>query len=146
MSILLEDGNYTIEVTLSGGSGKAAVESPAELYVENGMVQEKIVWSSSNYDYMEIDGIGYYPIDEEENSIFLINVTEFDCDVPILAETVAMSEPHMIEYTLYFDSSTVKETGFPLLTGIFVGVVVLIAAAAAAWILKRGRKSSETDV
>jgi len=27
----------------------------------------------------------------------------------IEAETTAMSEPHMIEYTLYFDSSTIKK-------------------------------------
>ena len=32
----LEDGDYTVEVTLEGGSGRTTVESPTELKIENG--------------------------------------------------------------------------------------------------------------
>ena len=34
----LENGEYNVELTLEGGSGKATVESPAKLVVENGEV------------------------------------------------------------------------------------------------------------
>ena len=33
----------------------------------------------------------------------------FDAEMEITADTVAMSEPHEIDYTLNFDSSTVKK-------------------------------------
>ena len=52
----LEDGDYTAPVTLTGGSGRAQVESPAKLHLENGQLTATIVWSSSNYDYMKVDG------------------------------------------------------------------------------------------
>ena len=56
--ITLEDGAYTIEVALTGGSGRADVDSPAHLTVNQGQMQAQIVWSSPYYDYMEVDGRG----------------------------------------------------------------------------------------
>ena len=44
--ITLEDGAYTIEVALTGGSGRADVDSPAHLTVNQGQMQAQIVWSS----------------------------------------------------------------------------------------------------
>ena len=46
------DGEYTVEVTLSGGSGRATVESPTKIKVENGIATATIIMSSSNYDYV----------------------------------------------------------------------------------------------
>ena len=46
----LADGDYTAAVTLEGGSGRASVQSPAKIHVENGQATATIVWSSSNYD------------------------------------------------------------------------------------------------
>ncbi len=103
---MLTDGVYDIDVTLNGGSGRASVKSPTEITVENGEVSAKIEWSSSNYDYMSVGGKDYYPVNENGNSTFLIEVPTLDSDIEIAAETVAMSEPHTIDYTLYFDSST----------------------------------------
>lgn len=37
-------------------------------------------------------------------------VSVFDAEMEVTADTVAMSEPHEIDYTLNFDSSTVKES------------------------------------
>lgn len=105
----LKDGNYTVEVTLEGGSGKAAVESPALLRVENGEAFAVITWGSSNYDYMKVDGEKIDLISTEGNSAFEIPVTGFDWKMAVIADTVAMSEPHEIEYTLIFDSSTIKQ-------------------------------------
>lgn len=105
----LTDGEYTVEVTAEGGSGKASVQSPTRLRVENGEAYAQIIWSSSNYDYMAIEGEKYYPTSLEPGSTFEIPVTGFDYKMPVSADTTAMSTPHEIEYTLYFDSSTISE-------------------------------------
>lgn len=103
----LTDGNYTIKVTLSGGSGRASVESPAEIMVDDETITALIVWSSPYYEYMLIDGARYDPIQTEGNSTFEIPIV-MDEDMAVSASTVAMSEPHLVEYILRFDSSTIK--------------------------------------
>lgn len=108
-SLKLEDGIYTANVTLGGGSGKASVESPAKLRVENGKVIATIVWGSANYDYMKVDGEKYELINTEGNSTFEIPVAGFDRRLPVIADTIAMSQPHEIEYTLTFDSATLEK-------------------------------------
>lgn len=108
-SLNLEDGQYTVAVTLEGGSGKASVESPASLKVENGQAYAEIVWSSPNYDYMKLDDVKYELLDTEGNSNFMIPVSTFDWKIAVIADTVAMSEPHEIEYTLTFDSASIKK-------------------------------------
>ena len=107
-SLGLADGVYTVEVTLEGGSGKASVESPARLTVQDGAATAVIIWSSSNYDYMKVDGVRCDPINTEGNSTFEIPVLGFDYKMPVLADTTAMSTPHEIEYTLYFDSASLQ--------------------------------------
>ncbi|MGN0692316.1 MAG: hypothetical protein ACI4K7_08215, partial [Oscillospiraceae bacterium] len=104
----LADGEYTVEVALEGGSGRASVSSPARLTVENGQAYAEIVWSSSGYDYMVVGGERYDMTNTEGNSTFVIPVTRFDGKMTVSADTTAMSVPHEIEYTLYFDSSTVS--------------------------------------
>ena len=101
---------YTISVTLEGGSGRASVESPAKLHFdETGKCWATIVWSSPNFDYMKVDGQRYDPISTEGNSTFEILVSAFDTPLPIIADTVAMSEPHEVEYTLTFDYASMED-------------------------------------
>ena len=100
------DGSYTCVVTLEGGSGRATVESPAALTVADGAMTATIVWSSPNYDYMLIDGEKYQPTNTEGNSTFEIPVAALDTALAVTADTVAMSTPHEIDYTLTFDSAT----------------------------------------
>ena len=107
-SLKLEDGRYTVAVTLSGGSGRARVQSPAALYVEDGVCTALIAWSSKNYDYMKVEGEKVLPVPNEDNSAFRIPVLYFDRPMPVIADTVAMSEPHEISYTLLFDSSSLE--------------------------------------
>ena len=99
----LEDGEYTADVTLEGGSGRATVDSPANLVVKDGEVTATIVWSSPNYDYMLVGGEKYEPVNTEGNSTFEIPVDGFDYPMEVVADTVAMSVPHEIEYTLTFN-------------------------------------------
>lgn len=104
----LEDGTYTMELTFEGGSGKAKVLSPATITVSEETVNATIQWSSPNYDYMIVDGEKYLPVNTEGNSVFEIPVLYFDKPMDVLGNTVAMSTPHEIEYTLTFHSDTMK--------------------------------------
>ena len=98
------DGSYTVEAVLQGGSGKASVQSPARLTVENGAMTATVIWSSKNYDLMIVDGQEYTPTYENELSCFTIPVSALGTPLPVQAETTAMSQPHMIDYTLTFSS------------------------------------------
>ena len=102
----LKDGSYTAEVIVEGGSGRASVQSPASIRVEDGKVWATIVWCSSNYDYMKVDGVKYDLLEGYETSAFEIPVAGFDWKLPVTADTVAMSQPHEIGYTLTFDSES----------------------------------------
>ena len=105
----LEDGDYTADVKLEGGSGKATVTSPAEFTVKDGKVTASVEWSSPYYDYMLIGDEKYEPVNKDGNSVFEIPVDGFDYPMEVVADTVAMSTPHEIEYTLQFDSASIKE-------------------------------------
>lgn len=98
------DGSYTCEVTLEGGSGRATVDSPATLTVADGKMTATIAWSSPNYDYMVVDGEKYLPTNTEGNSTFEIPVSALGVPLSVVADTVAMSTPHEIEYTLTFSA------------------------------------------
>lgn len=105
----LEDGEYTAEVAMEGGSGKASVDSPAALEIKDGKATATIVWSSPNYDYMIVNDEKYEPVNKDGNSTFEIPVDAFDYKMPVTADTVAMSTPHEIEYTLQFDSASITK-------------------------------------
>ncbi|CCY22277.1 iron compound ABC transporter periplasmic iron compound-binding protein putative [Firmicutes bacterium CAG:24] len=97
-----QDGTYQVEVELLGGSGRASVTSPAKVEIKDGKAVATLEWSSPNYDYMVVDGEKYLPVNTEGNSVFQIPVEAFDQDIAVIADTVAMSTPHEIEYTLNF--------------------------------------------
>lgn len=105
----LADGTYEVEVTLTGGSGKASVASPAKITVSDEKIQATIIFSSANYDYVLVDGEKYLNEATEGNSTFTIPVSGFDWKMPVTADTTAMSTPHEIDYSLYFDSATITE-------------------------------------
>lgn len=105
----LEDGTYSIEITFEGGSGKAEILSPVEMTVTDGQAIATLKWSSPNYDYMIVDGEKYLPVNTEGDSVFEVPVLMFDEPVVVIGDTVAMSKPHEVEYTLTFHSDTIKE-------------------------------------
>lgn len=125
-------GEYMIDVTLLGGTGRADITSPAEIRITQEGVTALIEWSSPSYDYMIVDDIKYMPVNTEGNSVFEIPVTAFDEEIPVTADTVAMSVPHEIAYTLNFHSETMvqKQMTVPLIVqgGILIGVTLIIAA------------------
>lgn len=108
----LEDGGYSIQVDLEGGSGKAGVVSPTVLIVRDGKAFTQLQWSSSNYDYMIVDGEKYLPVNEEGmNSVFEIPILAMDEPVEVTADTTAMGTPHEVEYTLLFYADSIGSKG-----------------------------------
>lgn len=108
--VSLEDGTYSMGITFAGGSGKAEILSPVSVTVAGGKAMATVQWNSPNYDYMIVNGEKYLPVNTEGDSIFEIPVLIFDEPMDIIGDTVAMSKPHEIEYTLTFYLDTaVKE-------------------------------------
>ncbi len=135
----MNDGTYTVEVSLSGGSGRASVKSPAELTVSGEAMTARIEWSSSNYDLMIVDGERYLPVNADGDSVFLIPVADLTLPLGVQAETVAMSEPHLIDYTLSFDAASVRPTASSPIPWI-TGAVLLVCAVSAVLFLGRKRR------
>jgi len=120
--------SYTANVTMTGGTGKAKIESPCTVSQEGSVLIARIVWSSSNYDYMKVEGGMYLPLDGEATSVFLIPI-KVDEEMSVIADTVAMSTPHEIEYKLTFSelkevkTNTFKTSDILLL---IAGVLIMI--------------------
>lgn len=72
--------------------------------VENGKMTTKLVWSSKNYDYMIVGGQKYLNESKAgEASSFTIPVEAIGEKITVIGDTVAMSKPHEVEYTLLFE-------------------------------------------
>lgn len=104
----LENGSYTIEISFEGGSGKAEILSPAVITADDGVVTATLQWNSPNYDYMLVGEEKYLPVNTEGDSVFEIPITVFDEPVNVIGDTIAMSKPHEVEYTITFYSDTIK--------------------------------------
>ena len=104
----LADGSYTIELTMEGGSGRASIQSPAQITAAGGAVTATLEWSSPNYDYMLVNGEKYLPVNTEGNSVFEVPVEALDAPLAMIGDTVAMSTPHEVEYTVTFHSDTLQ--------------------------------------
>ncbi len=139
----LKDGEYTVQVDLAGGTGRAEITSPAVLKIEDGSATAVIEWSSSNYDYMVVNGEKYLPVNTAGNSVFEIPVLVFDKAMTVTADTTAMSTPHEIEYTLTFDKASIQSsTNF---TAIAVGIALAASAAAALSLIFRKKKGTSNE-
>ena len=104
----LADGSYTIELTMEGGSGRASIQSPTQITVADGAATATLEWSSPNYDYMLVNGEKYLPVNTEGNSVFEVPVEALDAPLTMIGDTVAMSTPHEVEYTVTFHSDTLQ--------------------------------------
>lgn len=144
-AVQLEDGAYEVPVTLSGGSGRASIESPARVSVSGGSATATVVWSSSNYDKMTVGGADYAPVTTEGGSTFEIPVA--DDEVRVEAETTAMGTPHTISYTIAFDMACAQAAGsgtgavpVAALAGIVAALLVAGVVLGAASSRRRARR------
>lgn len=106
--VSLKDGVYSMDITFEGGTGKARILSPVKVTVTEGKATAAVQWNSPNYDYMIVEGEKYLPVNTEGNSDFEIPVPVFDEPMEVVGDTVAMSKPHEVDYTITFHSETAK--------------------------------------
>lgn len=100
--------NETIELSLEGGTGKVTLISPTIIKEVSDGYLVTIEWSSKNYDYMIVDDVKYLPVEVNEHSIFEIPVKDINEPLNVIADTVAMSTPHEIEYVITFSVDSMK--------------------------------------
>ena len=132
LQIDLPDGEYSIEVSLAGGSGRASVTTPTWMNVQEGRAYARLLWSSPYYDYMILDGKKYLnETTDGGSSSFTIPITAMDAPVEIIADTTAMGDPVEINYTLTFYEDTVgsksrvpQEGALRVLAGAAVFIIV----------------------
>ena len=112
VSVDLPDGEYSVSVDLTGGSGKASVSTPTLMIVRDGKAYARLVWSSSNYDYMVVGTETYYNTGaQDSNSVFEIPIGCWDSRMPVIADTTAMGTPHEVSYTLTFYQASIGTKG-----------------------------------
>ncbi len=109
------DGQYYIDVTLVGGSGRVVADSPALLTVNSGQMSAVLILkrssgtSTTTYLWMTVNGGGtqYNNLaGSGENSKFNIPVASLDTAIPVTAYSEVMATE--IDYTLTFASSSLK--------------------------------------
>lgn len=138
------DGEYAIDVNMTGGSGRASISSPTLLIVRDGQAYARLIWSSTYYDYMIVDGETYHNLTTDGgNSVFEIPITVMDQAMPVIADTTAMGDPLEIEYTLTFYSDSVGDKGrIPQEAAkkvLLIALVILVAGGILNHMLKRKR-------
>ena len=145
VAIDMPDGTYSIEVNMTGGSGRASVSSPTWLIVEDGRAYARLLWSSSYYDYMIVDEERFDNLtDDGSSSTFKIPILAMDEEIPVVADTTAMGDPVEIEYYLTFYSDTVDDVdAIPQEAAIKVlglAIIVIVVGGILNYALKRRRK------
>ena len=140
-----DDGEYSIDVIMTGGSGRASVTSPTWLYVKDGKGYAKLLWSSSYYDYMIVGGEMYLnETTDGSNSTFTIPITALDEPMNVIADTTAMGDPLEIEYTLTFYSDTIGGKGRvpqeATKTVLIIAVIVIAALGVTNHFVKRAKR------
>ena len=139
------DGEFSIEVNMIGGSGRASISSPTWLIVRDGKAYAKLLWSSAYYDYMIIGDKTFYNLTTDgSNSTFEIPIVYMDEAFPVIADTTAMGEPVEIRYELTFYSMTVGPKGrVPQEAAkkvLLIAAIILVVGGALHFILKKVRK------
>lgn len=112
MDVGLKDGEYSIEVNMTGGSGRASISSPTLLTVKDGKAYGRLIWSSTYYDYMIVGGEKFLNETKDGgNSVFTIPISAMDKVIPVIADTTAMGNPVEISYSLTFYEGSIGDKG-----------------------------------
>ncbi len=139
------DGEYSIEVNMVGGSGRAAISSPTLLIVRDGKAYARLLWSSPHYDYMILEEEVYHNLSTDGgNSTFEIPITVMDKGMAVIADTTAMGDPVEIEYTLTFYAESIGDKGMipqeAAKKVLLVAAVIIVLGGVLNWLLKKKRK------
>ena len=106
-SLELADGLYTVDARLVGDAGKAKVESPAQLRVENGEAYATVVWGSKKYADMRLCGAPAAALEIGGNAAFEVCVPCFDWNLGVTIDSTALGAPVEMAYALRFDSASI---------------------------------------
>lgn len=141
----MEDGEYSIEVNMTGGSGRASISSPTLLVIRDGKAYARLLWSSVYYDYMILEGGYFYNLtDDGGPSCFEIPITRMDEPIQVIADTTAMGEPVEIQYTLTFYAETVGDKGqIPQESAklvLMIAAAIITGGGVLDWFVKKKRK------
>lgn len=96
---VVSNGTYTPSFGFTGGSGRTNITCD-KVVVKDGKATAAVVFDSENFTWVQVDGVKYYNQNEGGNSTFIIPIN-LNGKTSITAETVAMSSPHEVAYTLY---------------------------------------------
>ncbi|MBE6009108.1 MAG: hypothetical protein E7236_00415 [Lachnospiraceae bacterium] len=145
VEINLDDGTYSIQVNMTGGSGRASVSSPTWLIVKDHKAYAKLLWSSSYYDYMLVGGKKYLNESEDGgNSTFTIPITNMDGAMEVVADTTAMGDPVAIDYRLtFYEDSVGSKSQIPQEAAIDVlilAAVIIVVGGVLNYFVKKRRK------
>ena len=144
VSVDLADGEYSIELDMAGGSGRASLSSPTLLTVKDGKAYARLLWSSAYYDYVVLNGqVFYNQTTDGGNSTFDIPITALDEPVPLIGDTTAMGDPVEIEYVLTFYADTVGDKGrIPQQAAklvIVIAAAIIVVGGILNWFIKKRR-------
>ena len=139
------DGEYSIEVNMTGGSGRASISSPTLLIVRDGRAYARLLWSSSYYDYMILEDEVYHnQTTDGGNSTFEIPITVMDEGIPVIADTTAMGDPVEIEYVLTFYAESIgSKAQIPqnaALKVLYLAAGIIVLGGVANHFIKKKRK------
>ena len=145
VSLPQDDGEYSIEVNMTGGSGRASISSPTLLIVRDGKAYARLLWSSAYYDYMIVGEKTYYNLsDDGGNSTFEIPITVMDDAMPVIADTTAMGEPMEIQYTLtFYEQSIGAKDQIPQEAAkkvLYLAAAIILLGGVLNWVVKKRRK------
>ncbi len=101
---------YLVDIGFEGGTGKAYIESPVEVTSVDGDLSAVFVWSSVNYDYMIVNGVRYDNENPGGPSTFTVSLDNITEPLTVIGDTVAMSTPHEIEYTITWGEKAVTSS------------------------------------
>lgn len=103
-AVSMADGTYKADdFSFSGGTGKTKITCEG-ITVKDGQTYATIKFSSSSFTKLVVDGKEYQPASNEGGSYFEIPVT-LNTDMTITGTTIAMTEPHDIEYVIHITKS-----------------------------------------
>ena len=129
-----KDGEYTAEVKLKGTLEEVSVKSPASLNIKDGEAVAKVRWDSKSIDYMIVDSRKYFPISEEETSVFEVPIYVFDNPINVTLGGKNNGQIQEIQCTLTFDSQSI-ESKAGLSSGIIIGMIAAVVTVIIAVVL-----------
>ena len=145
VAVDMEDGEYSIQVNMAGGSGRASVSTPTWLIIKDGKAWAKLLWSSSYYDYMIVGDKKYEnETTDGGNSSFTIPIAAMDEPMPVIADTTAMGDPVEIEYELtFYQDSIGAKSQIPQEAAtnvLIVALIIIVIGGILNIVIKKRRK------